>query len=64
MESFRANRKCALIGTFHKASAKHLHRSVAELAGHRKARDSGTIDETESSVVGLFGRHFMCRDPH
>ena len=62
IESFWSMLKRAHKGTFHKLSAKHLQRYVNEFAGRHDMRDSDTIDQMESVVVGMVGRRLMYND--
>ena len=45
IESFRATLKRAHKGTFHRLSAKHLHRYVDEFVGRHNMREMDTLDQ-------------------
>ena len=61
MESFWSMLKRAHDGTFHKISPKHLQRYVSEFAGKHNIRNSGTVDQMRTVVVGLMGRSLPYR---
>lgn len=56
IESFWSMLKRAHKGTFHKLSAKHLHRYVREFAGSHNMRDLNTITQMGIIARGLVGR--------
>ena len=62
IESFWSMLKRAHMGTFHKISAKHLHRYVAEFCARHNIREADTIDQMKHIVAGLVGRHLMFKD--
>ena len=62
IESFWALLKRGYHGTFHHISPKHLQRYVSEFAGKHNIRDSDTIDQMNTVVIGLVGKRLMYRD--
>ena len=56
IESFWAPIKRGYKGVYHKWSAKHLHRYVAEFAGRQNARKLDTIKIMQFVALGLQGR--------
>ena len=56
IESFWAMLKRAHKGTFHKLSAKHLHRYVTEFAGRKNVRREDTITQMRLIARGLSGK--------
>ncbi len=62
VESFWSMLKRAHKGVYHKLSAKHLQRYVAEFAGRHNIRDLDTIDQMNAVVAGMIGRRLLYRD--
>ena len=62
MESFWSMFKRGYYGTYHRMSAKHLHRYVAEFTGRHNVRDQDTIDQMHAMVAGLVGKRLMYRE--
>ena len=62
IESFWSIMKRAHKGTFHKWSAKHLDRYVAEFAGRHNVRTMDTADQMKSIVRGMVGRRLKYPD--
>ena len=62
VESFWSMLKRAHKGTFHKLSAKHLQRYVAEFAGRHNIRELDTIDQMVHIVAHLIGKRLMYRE--
>ena len=62
IESFWSMLKRAHMGTFHKLSAKHLHRYLAEFVGRDNMRDRDTLDQMRELVCRMGGRRLMYRD--
>ena len=62
IESFWATLKRAHKGVFHKMSAKHLNRYVAEFAGKHNVRDEDTLAQMVVVAAGLVGKRLMYRD--
>lgn len=56
IESFWAMLKRGMTGTYHKMSAKHLARYVAEFAGRHNVRDLDTLAQMVLIARGLDGR--------
>ena len=59
IESFWSMLKRAHKGTFHKLSAKHLHRYVAEFEGKHNMRDLDTVAQMYSVVTSMIGKSLM-----
>ena len=49
-------------GVYHKLSAKHLQRYVAEFAGRHNIRELDTLEQMAHVVAGMIGRRLMYRD--
>ena len=49
-------------GTYHKMSAKHVHRYLAEFCGRHNIRDEDTIDQMRDWVAALIGKRLKYRD--
>ena len=62
VESFWSMLKRAHKGVYHKLSAKHLQRYVAEFAGRRNIRELDTLEQMAHVVAGMIGRRLMYRD--
>lgn len=62
IESFWAMLKRGYKGTYHKISAKHLHRYVTEFAGRHNVRDLDTIVQMRMLAKGLDGRRLRYDD--
>ena len=62
IESFWSMLKRAHKGTFHKLSAKHLHRYVCEFAGRHNIRSMGTLDEMCFVVLSMEGAQLRYKD--
>ena len=62
VESFWSMLKRAHKGVYHKLSAKHLHRYVAEFAGRHNIRELDTLEQMQHVVTGMSGRRLMYRD--
>ncbi len=56
VESFWSMLKRAHQGTFHRLSANHLHRYVAEFCGHHNIRDLDTAKRMAHTVAAMGGR--------
>ena len=56
IESFWAMLKRGYVGTYHRMSAKHLHRYVDEFAGRHNVRTADTIDQMAAMVRGMDGK--------
>ena len=59
IESFWAMLKRAHKGVYHKFSAKHLHRYIAEFAGRHNIRDAGTLPQMAGLAAGMRGKRLM-----
>ncbi len=46
-------------GTFHKLSAKHLHRYAAEFEGKHNIRDLDTVAQMHNVVTAMIGHQLM-----
>ena len=62
MESFWSMLKRGYHGTYHRMSAEHLHRYVAEFAGRHNARDDGTLEQMRLMARGFMGKRLKFRD--
>ena len=62
VESFWSMLKRAHKGVYHKLSAKHLQRYVAEFAGRHNIREMDTLEQMQHVVAGMIGRRLMYRD--
>ena len=62
IESFWAMLKRAHKGVYHKLSAKHLQRYVAEFAGRHNIRELDTLEQMEHVVAGMVGRRLLYRE--
>ena len=62
MESFWSMLKRGYIGTYHKMSAKHLHRYVTEFAGRANVRDLDTITQMMILTCGMVGKKMRYQD--
>ena len=56
VESFWSMLKRAHQGTFHRLSAKHLHRYVAEFCGRHNIRDMDTAEQMAHTAAAMGGR--------
>ena len=56
IESFWSMLKRAHMGTFHKISATHLHRYVAEFVGRHNLRELDTLDQMREVVCRMEGK--------
>ena len=61
MESFWATLRRAYMGTFHKISAKHLHRYVTDFAGRHGVRDMDTIGQMGHMAHAMVGKRLTYR---
>ena len=62
IESFWAMLKRAHKGTFHKLSAKHMHRYVIEFVGRQNVRDLDTAAQMSALIASMIGKQLMYRD--
>ena len=62
MESFWATLRRAYMGTFHKISAKHLHRYVTDFAGRHGVRDMDTIGQMGHMAHAMAGKRLAYKD--
>ena len=62
IESFWSMLKRGYVGTYHKMSAKHLDRYVAEFQRRHNDRDSHTIEQMKSLVVDMAGKRLRRKD--
>ena len=62
IESFWSMLKRAHMGTFHKLSAKHLDRYVAEFASRHNLRDLDTLAQMQGIVARMVGHRLMYKD--
>ena len=62
IESFWSMLKSAHKGTFHKLSAKHLHRYVSEFAGRHNIHSMGTLDQMRFVVLSMDGAQLRYKD--
>ena len=57
MESFWSMLKRGYQGTYHKMSQKHLERYINEFSGRHNVREADTIDQMETAVTHMIGKH-------
>ena len=62
MENFWSIFKRAYHGTFHRMSAKHLHRYVNEFAGRHNIREMDTKDQMTAIFQGMVGKSLPYAD--
>ena len=62
IESFWSMLKRAHMGTFHRLTAKHLDRYVAEFVGRHNFREKNTIDQMREVVARMIGHRLMYKD--
>ena len=62
IESFWANMKRGLGGTYHQVSTKHLGRYVGEFEGRHNARNADTLQQMRSMAQGMLGRRLTYKD--
>ena len=62
VESFWSTLKRAHKGVFHRLSAKHLQRYVAEFAGRHNIRDWDTVDQMTHLAAAMVGNRLRYRD--
>ena len=62
VESFWAMLKRGYVGTYHKMSAKHLHRYVREFAGRANVRDWDTLTQMAMLAYGMVGKRMRYQD--
>ena len=56
VESFWSMMKRGIVGTYHKISAKHLHRYASEFAGRHNLREKGTLTQMGELAAGMAGK--------
>ena len=56
VESFWAMFKRGIAGTYHKLSAKHLHRYIAEFSGRHNIRERDTLAQMADLAAGMAGK--------
>ena len=56
VESFWSMMKRGIFGTYHKISAKHLHRYASEFAGRHNLREKGTLAQMGELAAGMAGK--------
>ena len=56
MESFWAMFKRGIAGTYHKLSAKHLHRYIVEFSGRHNIRERDTLAQMADVAGGMVGK--------
>ena len=62
IESFWAQLKRAHDGTFHKMSAKHLHRYTTEFAGRHNDREADTLAQMENMACAMVGKRLEYKE--
>ena len=62
IESFWATLKRAHKGVYHKLSAKHLHRYVADFVGRHSLRDYDTLQQMGLVAQGMTGKRLRYKD--
>ena len=62
IESFWSMLKRGHVGTYHKMSAKHLHRYVTTCAARHGMRQLHTMDQLHEVVASLAGKRLLYRD--
>lgn len=62
IESFWASLKRGYAGTYHKWSAKHIHRYVNEFTGRHNDRQLDTMHQMEAHAIRLIGRRLTYED--
>ena len=62
IESFWSMLKRAHKGTYHKMSAKHLDRYVAEFSRRHNIRETGTLDQMGEIFAGMIGQRLMYQE--
>ena len=62
IESFWANLKRGLGGTYHQVSIKHLPRYIGEFEGRHNARNADTLQQMRSMAHGMLGRRLRYKE--
>ena len=62
MESFWSTFERGYYGTYHRMSAKHPNRQVAEFTGRYNVREQHSIDQMQAMVAGLIGNRLPYRE--
>ncbi len=62
IESLWSMLKRGYVGTYHKMSHKHLHRSVAAFSGRHNQRELDTLDQMHELVMGMEHKRLRYRD--
>ena len=62
VESFWSMLKRAHKGVYHRLSAKHLQRYVAEFAGRQNIRNLDTLAQMQHVVAAMVGKRLLYRD--
>ena len=62
IESFWSMLKRGYVGTYHRMSAKHLHRYISEFAGRHNVRSLGTEDQMGEIARGMQGKRLRYAD--